>query len=220
MWSMFDRSRKVRIAVFASGNGTNFQALLDACAAGTINAEIPVLVTNKKHAYAITRARLAKIEPLIFEQDKYPSKTVWCAKIAKALKDRSVDLICLAGFMMRLEACMIRAFPNRIINIHPALLPNYGGKGMYGRRVHEAVLAAKEKESGCTVHLVDEIYDHGTILAQAKVKVAEHDSPESLAERIHPEEHKLYVSVVKDICAGKIDLDRFQPTEASKGVSK
>jgi phosphoribosylglycinamide formyltransferase-1 len=118
--------------------------------------------------------------------------------------------------MMKLEPCMIRAFPNRIINIHPALLPKYGGKGMYGRHVHAAVVAAQEKESGCTIHLVDEIYDHGAIIAQAKVPVNADDTPETLAEKIHKEEHALYVSVVKDICSGKIDLDTFKGAEIAQ----
>lgn len=196
-----------RIAVFASGNGTNLQALIDACKTGNISAEIATVVSNKKYSYALTRARESKIETLVFEPEDYKSRTLWCAKMAKALNEKNLDLICLAGFMMKLEPCMIRSFPNRIINIHPALLPKFGGKGMYGRRVHEAVIAAGEKESGCTIHVVDEIYDHGAIVAQAKVPVSAEETPETLAEKIHPQEHKLYVSVVKDICSGKINLD-------------
>ena len=205
---MSDAPRRWRLAVLASGNGTNLQALIDACRDGRINGEVAVVVSNKKYAYALTRAREANIETLLFEADKFPSRTILCSKIAKALKDRQIDLVCLAGYMMKVEPCMIRAFPNRIVNIHPALLPKYGGKGMYGRHVHEAVIAAVEKESGCTVHMVDEIYDHGGILAQAKVSVDSSDTPETLAEKIHAKEHDLYVSVVRDICAGKIDLDK------------
>jgi phosphoribosylglycinamide formyltransferase-1 len=110
---------------------------------------------------------------------------------------------------------MIRSFPNRIINLHPALLPKFGGKGMYGRRVHEAVIAAAEKESGCTIHAVDEIYDHGAIIAQTKSPIAPDDTPDTLAEKIHHEEHKLYVSVVRDICSGKINLDSIKTEVAS-----
>jgi phosphoribosylglycinamide formyltransferase-1 len=201
-------SDKKRIAVLASGGGSNFQALADACADGTINGEIVVLVSNKRHAYAITRARSMKIETLVFDPAQFNSRTVHCAKIAKALNERNVELVCLAGYLLKVEACMIRAFPNRILNIHPALLPKYGGKGMYGRHVHEAVIAAGEKDSGCSVHLVNEVFDEGPVLAQTKVPVMAGDTPEMLAERILPHEHKLYVSVVKDICAGKIDLDK------------
>ena len=200
--------KKWRIAVMASGNGTNFQALVDACAKGEIHGEIAVLVSNQRYAFALTRARENKIEPLLFEAAKFKTRTLMCSKISQALRERDIDLICLAGYMSKIEPCLVRSFPNRIINIHPALLPKYGGKGMYGRHVHEAVIAAQEKESGCTVHLVNEVYDEGPVLAQAKVPVDPADTPETLAEKIHPQEHKLYVSVVKDICAGKIDLDK------------
>jgi phosphoribosylglycinamide formyltransferase-1 len=205
-----------KLAVFASGNGTNLQALIDECKAGNVNAEISAVVSNKKYAGAISRAREAKIETLVFDPADYKSRTLWCSKMAKALNERNIDLVCLAGFMMKLEPCMVRSFPNRIINIHPALLPKYGGKGMYGRRVHEAVIAAAEKESGCTIHVVDEIYDHGAIVAQAKVPVTPDDTPDTLAEKIHTEEHKLYVGVVKDICSGKIDLDSFKGAEVAQ----
>jgi len=200
--------RKKRIAVLASGNGTNFQALLDAVKAGEIDGEIVALVTNRRHAYAISRAREAGVEVVVMEPEKFKSRTLFCSKMAKALNEREIDLVCLAGYMMKLEPCMVRSFPNRILNIHPALLPKYGGKGMYGRFVHEAVIAAADKESGCTVHLVNEIYDEGPIIAQAKVPVEITDTPETLAEKIHPVEHKLYVQVVRDVCAGKIDLDK------------
>jgi len=204
---------KRRIAVLASGNGSNFQALLDACVSGVINAEIVLLVSNKRHAYAITRARLAHVKVLVMEPEKFKSRTVHCAKIARAMNDLNVDLVCLAGYLLKVEPCLTRSFPNRILNIHPALLPKYGGKGMYGRHVHEAVLLAKEAESGCSVHLVNEIYDEGPVLAQARVPVSPEDTADTLAGKIHPVEYKLYVEVVRDVCAGKIDLD-------AKGATK
>ncbi len=207
---------KKRIAVLASGNGSNFQALLDACQRGDINGEIAVLVSNQKYAYALTRAREAHVEAILFEAAKFKTRTLMCSKITQALKERSIDLICLAGYMLKVEPCLVRSYPNRIINIHPALLPKYGGKGMYGRHVHEAVIAAQETESGCTVHLVNEIYDEGPIIAQAKVPVSSADTPETLAEKIHEQEHKLYVSVVKDICSGKLDLDALAVTLEKK----
>lgn len=200
---------KWRIAVMASGNGTNFQALSDACRAGEINGEVAVLVSNQKYAFALSRAREAGIETVLFEAAKFKTRALMCSKISRALKERDIDLICLAGYMLKVEPCLIRTFPNRILNIHPALLPKFGGKGLYGRRVHEAVIAAQEKESGCTVHLVNEIYDEGPVIAQAKVLVDPADTPDTLAEKIHSLEHKLYVSVVKDVCFGKIDLDKF-----------
>ena len=208
---------KTRIAVLASGNGTNFQALLDACRSGAINGEIVALASNQKYAFALTRAREAGVEALLFDPAKFSTRTLFCAKIAKALKEREVQLVCLAGYMMKIEACLIRAFPNRILNIHPALLPKFGGKGMYGRHVHAAVLAAQEKESGCTVHLVNEYYDEGPIVAQAKVPVAPGDTAETLAAKVHEAEHALYPNVVRDVCAGKIDLDALA-ADAGKGV--
>jgi formyltetrahydrofolate-dependent phosphoribosylglycinamide formyltransferase len=205
-----------RIAVFASGSGTNLQALIDAVKAGDINGEIVVVVTNTKNAYALDRAKEAKIETMVYDPKDYTTRTLWCAKIANALKRKDVNLVCLAGFMLKLEPCMVRAFQNRIINIHPALLPKFGGKGMYGHHVHEAVLTADEKESGCTIHLVDEQFDHGPIIAQSKVEVAEGDTPDSLAQKIHKKEHELYVSVVKDICSGTLNLDEVASKEPMK----
>jgi len=204
---MSDQKEKLKIAVLASGQGTNLQALIDNCANGTINGEIKAVVSNKKYAYALTRARTAHIEALVFDPKKHATRTVWCSKIAKTLKDRGIQFICLAGFMVKIEPCLIRSYPNHIINIHPALLPKYGGKGMYGRFVHEAVLKNKENESGCTVHLVDEVFDHGRILAQTKVTISSDETPATLAEKIHAKEHILYVQVLKDVCAGKINLD-------------
>ncbi len=203
---------KKRIAVLASGNGTNFQALLDACKRGDINGEMTVLVSNQKYALALTRAREAGVEALVFESSKFKTRTLMYSKVATALTERNIDLVCLAGYMMKIEPSMVRAFPNRILNIHPALLPKYGGKGMYGRFVHQAVLEAQEKESGCTVHLVNDVYDDGPIIARAKVSVSADDTPETLAQKIHIEEHKLYVSVVKDVCSGKINLDTLAGT--------
>lgn len=179
---------------------------MDACAKGTILGEIVVVVSNSRDAYALNRAKNAKIETLVFEPTKYKSRTLLCSKMAQELKNRNVDLLCLAGYMLKIEPCLIRSFPNRILNIHPALLPNYGGKGMYGHHVHKAVIDAKEKVSGCTVHMVDEIYDHGTVLAQSQVFVEATDTPESLAEKIHTKEHELYINVVRDVCSGKINL--------------
>lgn len=193
----------------ASGNGSNFQALLDACRRGDIDGEIVALVSNQRYAFALNRAREAGIEALLFEAQKFKTRTLMCSKISQSLKERGVDLICLAGYMAKIEPCLVRSFPSRILNIHPALLPKFGGKGMYGRHVHEAVIAAQEKESGCTVHLVNEVYDEGPVIAQAKVPVTPEDTAETLAEKIHAQEHKLYVSVVKDVCAGKIDLDKY-----------
>jgi len=209
-----------RLGVLVSGNGTNLQALIDACKQREIKGEIVLVASNRKHAYALVRAREAGIPTLVFEAEKYKTKTLMCSKMAQAFKEKEVDLICLAGYLLKLEPCLIRSFPRRIINIHPALLPKYGGTGMYGHHVHKAVLANKETESGCTVHLVDEIFDHGPILAQNHVPVKPDDTAETLAQRIRPKEHELYVSVVKHICTGKLDLDNFKLSDVSSRGSK
>lgn len=199
---------KKRIAVFASGNGSNFQALIEAVQAGEINGEIVALVTSKRHAYAATRARNAKIEVLLFEPENLDHEHS-CAKTAKALNDRNVDLVCLAGYMMKLEPCMVRSFPNRIINIHPALLPKYGGQGMYGRKVHEAVIASKEKESGCTVHVVDEIYDHGAILAQSKVTVDPTDTQKLWPKKFIPKNTSCMCQLLKKFATENSMISRY-----------
>lgn len=197
----------------ASGNGSNLQALIDGCRSKKINGDIKVVASNKRYAYALTRARNAKIETLVFEPEKFPTRTLLCAKTAKAFKDRNIDLVCLAGYLLKLEPCLVRAFPNRILNIHPALLPKFGGKGMYGRAVHKAVLESGEEKSGCSVHLVDDIFDHGPILAQREVPVRPDDTPETLAERILPQEHELYCDVVRRVCKGEINLDKLAKIE-------
>ncbi|MBI3292599.1 MAG: phosphoribosylglycinamide formyltransferase, partial [Elusimicrobia bacterium] len=125
---------------------------------------------------------------------------------AQVLEARQVDLVCLAGFLWWLDAEFIQRFRDRILNIHPALLPKFGGKGMYGRRVHEAVLASGEKESGCTVHVVDEEYDHGPIVLQAKVPVLPTDTPETLAVRVQEQEHRLYPEAIRVFTEGRLRI--------------
>lgn len=181
---------------------------MDACSAGEIRGDIRLVISNKPYAYGLTRAKKAGIETMVFEPGNYPTRTEMCSEMTEALTKSEIDLICLAGYMLKIEPCMLRSFPEKILNIHPALLPKFGGPGMFGRHVHEAVLKAQEKKSGCTVHVVDEHFDHGPILAQETVPVKPEDTAETLAERIHPKEHALYVSVVKQICEGKIEPGR------------
>jgi len=203
------KGQKTKIAVMASGNGTNLQALIDHCKTGDIPAEIAFVVSNKKYANALELAKKENIRSAVFEPEKFSTRTLMCSKMAKTFKENNIDLVCLAGYMLRIEPCLVRSFSHRILNIHPALLPKFGGKGMYGRRVHEAVIRSGEKESGCTVHLVDEIYDHGAVVAQAKVKVDSNDTADSLAQKIHAKEHQLYPAVVKKVCEGTINLDKI-----------
>jgi phosphoribosylaminoimidazolecarboxamide formyltransferase/IMP cyclohydrolase len=182
-----------RIAVFASGEGTGLQSLID----GRTGAEIALVVSSNPRSGSLRRAREAGIEGLCI-----PPGPGQSARLAEECKKRSVDLVCLSGFLQLLGAPMLEAFPGRILNIHPALLPAFGGRGLYGRRVHEAVLRAGAKVSGCTVHFVDAEYDHGPIWAQAAVPVMEGDTPESLGARVLEAEHWLYPEALRRLAGG------------------
>lgn len=183
-----------KIAIFASGSGTNFQQICEYFQDNK-DVEVNVLIVNKKNAYVRQRAANLGIEDHYFNRaDFYESD-----KIVELLKEKETDLIVLAGFLWLIPQNLISAFPNKIINIHPALLPLYGGKGMYGHNVHEAVIAAKEKESGITIHYVNEMYDSGDIIFQAKCQLTEEDTVESLEEKIHLLEKEHYPQVIASI---------------------
>jgi phosphoribosylglycinamide formyltransferase-1 len=167
-----------------------------------------MVLSNRPDAFALERAKKAGIDTLVMNPKDFPSRSLWCSAMSKELKMRRIDLVCLAGFTQKLEPCFVRSFPRRIINTHPALLPKFGGNGMFGHHVHEAVLKAREKESGCTIHLVDEEYDHGPTLAQAKVAVLAEDTPDTLATRVQAEERKLYPQVIRLIVEGKLQMEK------------
>ncbi len=194
---------KAGIGVLVSGGGSNFQALAEAAQRGDIpDAEVRLVVSNKPGVGALDRAKKLGVESLVLEPKDFSSRAAYFERIGEEFARRGVTLICLAGFLLKVEPELIRRFPGRILNIHPALLPKFGGKGMWGHHVHEAVLAAGEKESGCTVHVVDEEFDRGPILLQAQVPVLPGDTPDALAARILVEEHKLYPRAVARVLAG------------------
>jgi len=195
-----------RIAVFISGGGTGLQAFIDASKAGIFSGKIALVVSSKSKAFGLQRAERENIETFVFKKKKYPSPEEADRDLLHILQERRIDYIALAGYLKLLPNNVVKAYPRRIINIHPALLPNYGGKGMYGHFVHEAVIAAGDKESGVTIHLVDEIYDNGLILEQARVPVLDGDTPETLAARVLEQEHKLYPRVLEKLIKGKYDL--------------
>lgn len=201
------QKKTLNIGVLASGGGSNLQAIIDACEAGGIPGRVVVVISNNSGAKALERARHHGVEAVHLSNYQYPDDGELDKAIVEILKDRDVDLVCLAGYMKRRGPYFVRAFPNRILNIHPALLPRYGGKGMYGIKVHEAVLAAGDMVSGVTIHLVDELYDHGPIVAQSEVPVLPDDTPETLAARVLEVEHKIYPEVLADIARGEIDLN-------------
>jgi len=195
-----------RLGFLASHRGSNMQAIIAACHNGRINAEPALVISNNRDAMALQRAASAGVPAMHLAAGDFPDAQALDAAIAAALKDHDVGLVILAGYMKHLGPLTLAAFPNRVINIHPGLLPHYGGKGMYGSRVHAAVVAAGEKETGITVHLVDGEYDHGATLAVQRVAVLPGESAEELAVRMLPLEHELYVSTISAIVAGQISM--------------
>lgn len=183
-----------KIAIFASGNGSNAQRIAEYFNDNE-DVEISMILSNNKNAFVLERANNLNIASFVFTRDDlYQSD-----KIIRILEEKSIDLIVLAGFLWLVPANLIKAFPNRIINIHPALLPKYGGKGFYGSRVHEAVLKNNDKESGISIHYVNEKYDDGQIIFQAKCPVEKNDTSESLAHKIHQLEYKYYPGVIENL---------------------
>lgn len=195
---------KKRIAVFASGGGTDLQSVIDAVRQGEIEAEIAVVIGSKAGIYALERARLAGIETAVFDKRDFENLDAMYEALIVFLQKRGVDLIVLAGYLTILTPNIVRAFERKIINIHPSLIPKYCGIGFYGMRVHEAVIAGGETESGCTVHYVDEGADTGAIIAQTKVSVYPDDTPETLQKRVLEAEHRLLPQTVKRICKGEL----------------
>ena len=196
----------IRIGVLASGNGTNLQAIMDACNRGEIPARVVVVVSNNPKARALNRARLASIPAVAMHHRAFPDRDTFDAKLAEILHSYEVDLICLAGFMRVLGPSFIRQFPERVMNIHPALLPAFGGLGMYGDRVHQTVLDCGVRFSGCTIHFANEAPDGGPIILQAVVPVHETDTAQTLAERVVAEEHRLYPEAVKLFAEGRLQV--------------
>ncbi len=179
------------IAIFASGSGTNAETIINYFN-NRNDISVSRIFCNNKNAYVLTRAKNLNVPAMVFNrEDFYNSDTV----LAR-LKNDKTDLIVLAGFLWLIPGNILKNYKNRIINIHPALLPKYGGKGMYGSKVHQAVIDAGEKESGITIHFVNEKYDEGEIIFQAKCKVEKEDTPETLAAKIHKLEHKYYPVVI------------------------
>ena len=197
----------LRIAVLASHGGSNLQALIDGCASGQIDGEVVLVVSNNKKAFALERARNHHIDTLILTDAAYPAPNEYAGELLSQLASRKVNLICLAGYMKMIPQPVIEEYRDRIINIHPALLPKHGGKGMYGIHVHESVIAAHESETGVTIHLVNEHYDDGRIIAQESIAVHPDDTPQSLQERVLELEHQLYPDTVARIAAGEITLE-------------
>lgn len=190
-------SSKIRLGVLVSGGGSNLQAILDACKTPVLDcAQVKVVISNRSDAYALERAKAAGVDSLFLDPKLFPDRPAFYKKMIFELESRGVVLVCLAGYLLKLEPNIIQRFRDRILNIHPALLPKYGGKGMYGRFVHEAVIASGDKESGATVHVVDEEFDHGAVLMQKKVLILPGDDASKLATRVLHQEHDLYPKAI------------------------
>ncbi len=208
-----------KIAVFASGEGTNFQALADASKAGLLGGEIVLLISSSEKAGVLKRAAVCGVESLVLKPADFKNPADYDQKLVDECKKRNIDLVCLAGFMTQIGPKMLKAFPWRILNIHPSLLPAFGGKGLYGARVHEEVIKAGVRVSGCTAHLIDEEYDRGKIILQEAIPVFDSDDVKSLSERVREVEHRLYPKAVRLFCEGRIELlktgARIRPAEDS-----
>ncbi len=182
---------KKQIAIFASGSGTNAEKIVEYFLENK-QVEVTLILTNNSTAGVIERAKRLQIPVVLFDKKLF----VDSLKIVQLLQNQKIDLVVLAGFMMLVPQSMVRAFPDKIINIHPALLPKFGGKGMYGHHVHEAVVAAGETESGITIHYVNEHYDDGAIIFQASCSILPTDNANDVASRVHVLEHHHYPTVI------------------------
>jgi formyltetrahydrofolate-dependent phosphoribosylglycinamide formyltransferase len=191
----------LNICIFASGSGTNFKAILAAKKTGIISSNISLLVTNNSDCGAVNIAKENDIPVFHISRKVYPNCTdeEYANLFLKKFEEYNIDFIVLAGYMKILDVRIIKKYSNRIINIHPALLPNFGGKGMYGMNVHRAVIASGAKESGVTIHFVNENYDDGKIIFQERVEVSKDDDAESLQKKVLKLEHKYYAEVIRRI---------------------
>ena len=196
-WQLTDdsyRSKIINIAIFASGAGSNAQQIIDHFASST-TVKIALIVCNKHGAGVLNIAAGYNIPSLLIEKERFFKGDNYLPE----LQNHPIDFIVLAGFLWKIPEPLIKAFPKKMINIHPALLPKYGGKGMFGHFVHEAVINNAEKESGITVHYVDELYDHGEIIFQGKCAITENDTAATLSQKIHALEHRHYPCVIENL---------------------
>jgi phosphoribosylglycinamide formyltransferase-1 len=194
----------LKLACLASGSGTNLQAIIDNIESGGLPARIVAVISNEPGAQALDRARRHQLPSFLLNHRDYKSRADFDDDLSELIDRQGADLICLCGFMRILTPSFVNRYPSRIINIHPALLPKFGGKGFFGHKVHEAVLAAGEKESGCTVHFVDAQVDHGPIILQRRVPVLPGDTAETLARRVLAEEHIAYSQAIAMLAEGRV----------------
>ena len=199
---------KLNLCVLASGRGSDLRAIIKASKTGIIRSWVRLVISNNSKSGALKIAKLNKIPACHLSHIMFSSNELFVKEFLRLLKKYKIDLIILAGYMKMIDPSIVKKFRNRILNIHPALLPKYGGKGMYGIHVHQAVINSGDKITGVTVHYVDEIYDHGAIILQKHVKVKEGDTPETLRKRVLRTEHKLYPEAIKMLETNKINAGK------------
>jgi len=216
----------VKTAVLVSGGGTNLQAIIDAHIFGEIpNCDLTAVISSNPRAYALTRAEANHIPSYVVDIDMFPNRQSFCSAILGKLKDLDIELVVLAGFMYVLESSVIERFKNRIINIHPALIPSFSGEGFYGLRVHKSALSYGVKLSGATAHFVTEDCDAGPIILQKAVEIFEGDTANSLQQRVMEEaEWKLLPEAIKLFCQGRLRVKgrivHIAPEEAAMGENQ
>jgi formyltetrahydrofolate-dependent phosphoribosylglycinamide formyltransferase len=198
-------TRSIRLAVLLSGSGTTLQNLLDRIRNGRLNAQVVLVISNRAAAYGLARAAKAGIETHVVARKSQPSAAAFGEAIFDLCRRAQIDLVCLAGFLQFLP--IPPDFEGRVMNIHPALIPAFCGTGFYGHHVHEAVLSYGAKLSGCTVHFVDNVYDHGPIILQKSVPVLDNDTADSLAERVFEQECEAYPEAIQLFAEGKLRTD-------------
>ncbi len=192
----------VKLAIFASGNGTNAQRIIEYFR-GHDSISVELVLSNNPAAHVLKRAADLKVPFEVVSQEEFPSSR----KVLDILEEYKIDFIVLAGFLLKIPGYLLSRYPDKIVNIHPALLPKYGGKGMYGMSVHKAVLGSGDAESGISIHFVNEKYDDGAIIFQAECEVSPSDTPESLAEKVHALEHEYYPVVIEALAVEEIEED-------------
>ena len=189
----------MNLGILASHRGTNFQAIIDACRQGQLSASVTVAISNNSHATALTRARKANIPALHLSGKTHPEPEQLDAAILEALKAHEVDLVVTVGYLKKLGKKTLVHYQNRVVNIHPSLLPAYGGKGMYGQKIHAAVLQNKDAETGITIHYLDEEYDTGDVIAQVRIPVSASDTVTTLEEKILQNEHPFLIATLNQL---------------------
>jgi len=195
----------MNLGILASHRGTNFQAIIDACRQGQLSASVTVSISNNSNATALTRAKNANIPALHLSGKTHPDPEQLDAAILEALKAHKVDLVVTVGYLKKLGKKTLAHYQNRVVNIHPSLLPAYGGKGMYGQKIHAAVLQNKDAETGITIHYLDEEYDTGDVIAQVRIPVSASDTVTTLEEKILQNEHPFLIATLNQLVKQRLN---------------